>query len=376
MRVTGCSCATSAPTRAPSVRARRRADGRPRAQRRRQDQPARGAVLRLHRALVPDAPTSARSCASARRPRGSRCGTRGRRRRARARASASSPARPKRMTRRRRAGRAPDRRRRRGRWSACSCPTASSSSRARRRCAARTSTSSSPRCGPPAPATRRAYSAALAQRNALLAAIRAGRAGRGSLPAWDAELARHGHRAARRPRRGRRAARRAVRPTLRRARPRAARPSSSTARARRRRRRRARRRAGRAPGGDLERGFTGTARTATSSRCCATAASCAPTGRRASSASALLALLLAERDGLADERGAPPLMLLDDVMSELDATAASCWSTRLRGGGQSVITTTDLATCPAPSDAGVTRVAVVGRPRPAGRRRRGGGSPR
>ena len=40
--------------------------------------------------------------------------------------------------------------------------------------------------------TRRAYAAALAQRNALLASIRAGRAGRGSLPAWDAELARHG----------------------------------------------------------------------------------------------------------------------------------------------------------------------------------------
>ena len=40
--------------------------------------------------------------------------------------------------------------------------------------------------------TRRAYSAALAQRNALLSAIRAGRAGRGSLPAWDQELARHG----------------------------------------------------------------------------------------------------------------------------------------------------------------------------------------
>src|SRR5687768_14424636 len=41
-------------------------------------------------------------------------------------------------------------------------------------------------------ATRRAYAAALAQRNALVAAIRAGRTGRGSLPAWDAELARHG----------------------------------------------------------------------------------------------------------------------------------------------------------------------------------------
>src|SRR5436190_9727201 len=41
-------------------------------------------------------------------------------------------------------------------------------------------------------ATRRAYTQALAQRNALLARVRAGRASRASLPAWDAELARHG----------------------------------------------------------------------------------------------------------------------------------------------------------------------------------------
>src|SRR4051812_49496647 len=41
-------------------------------------------------------------------------------------------------------------------------------------------------------ATRRAYAQALAQRNALLLRIRAGRASRASLPAWDAELARHG----------------------------------------------------------------------------------------------------------------------------------------------------------------------------------------
>src|SRR4051794_25803541 len=41
-------------------------------------------------------------------------------------------------------------------------------------------------------AARRGYTAALAQRNALVASIRAGRAGRASMPAWDAELARHG----------------------------------------------------------------------------------------------------------------------------------------------------------------------------------------
>src|ERR671916_30216 len=40
--------------------------------------------------------------------------------------------------------------------------------------------------------SRRGYSQALAQRNALLARIRSGRASRSSLPAWDAELARHG----------------------------------------------------------------------------------------------------------------------------------------------------------------------------------------
>ena len=41
-------------------------------------------------------------------------------------------------------------------------------------------------------ATRRAYSQALAQRNALLARVRSGRGSASSLPAWDAELARHG----------------------------------------------------------------------------------------------------------------------------------------------------------------------------------------
>ena len=40
--------------------------------------------------------------------------------------------------------------------------------------------------------TRSAYSRALAQRNALVARIRAGAAGPAALDAWDAELARHG----------------------------------------------------------------------------------------------------------------------------------------------------------------------------------------
>src|SRR5947199_118551 len=60
---------------------------------------------------------------------------------------------------------------------------------------------------------------------------------------------------------------------------------------------------------------------------------------------ALLALLLAEREVLAAERGAPPLILLDDVMSELDADRRALLVERL-GEGQSVITTTDLAHVP------------------------------
>ena len=42
-------------------------------------------------------------------------------------------------------------------------------------------------------------------------------------------------------------------------------------------------------------------------------------GSRGQQRLGLLALLLAEREALAESRGAPPLMLLDDVMSELDA---------------------------------------------------------
>ena len=40
-------------------------------------------------------------------------------------------------------------------------------------------------------ATRRAYAQTLAQRNALIARIRAGVGGRGSLASWDAQLAAH-----------------------------------------------------------------------------------------------------------------------------------------------------------------------------------------
>ena len=103
----------------------------------------------------------------------------------------------------------------------------------------------------------------------------------------------------------------------------------------------------------------GTARIATTCRCSATAASCGRTDRRGQQRLGLLALLLAEREALAETRGAPPLMLLDDVMSELDAGRRARLVDVLRAGGQSVITTTDLAHVPGAEDAGVARLAIA-----------------
>jgi DNA replication and repair protein RecF len=73
----------------------------------------------------------------------------------------------------------------------------------------------------------------------------------------------------------------------------------------------------------------------------------------------LLALLLAERDAIAQHRGAPPVMLLDDVMSELDQVRREALVELLRArDGQAVITTTDLEHVPGAMDDGVVRIAV------------------
>jgi len=73
---------------------------------------------------------------------------------------------------------------------------------------------------------------------------------------------------------------------------------------------------------------------------------------------ALLALLRAERDVLASERGRMPLLLLDDVMSELDADRRELLAGELSGAGQSVIATTDLAHVPGAGAATVTRLRI------------------
>ena len=75
---------------------------------------------------------------------------------------------------------------------------------------------------------------------------------------------------------------------------------------------------------------------------------------------ALLALLVAEREAIGEQRRTPPLMLLDDVMSELDLNRRRALVELLRDtGGQSIITATDLEQIPGGNDAEVTRLAVA-----------------
>jgi DNA replication and repair protein RecF len=57
-------------------------------------------------------------------------------------------------------------------------------------------------------------------------------------------------------------------------------------------------------------------------------------------------------------RPAPPVMLLDDVMSELDRDRRELLADELRAGGQSIIATTDLAHVPGATDASVARLRI------------------
>jgi DNA replication and repair protein RecF len=209
-------------------------------------------------------------------------------------------------------------------------------------------------------ATRRAYGRALAQRNALLAAIRSGRASRDSLRAWDAELARHGI--------ALRDDRAAVVDLLA---PRFAALAEALglgagAELRYRPRSTAVDADGLAAelaervGSDLERGFTGHGPHRDDVAFLRAGRELRAYGSQGEQRLALLALLLAERETLAQERDTLPLMLLDDVMSELDPDRRGLLAELLRGAGQSVITTTDLGHVPGAESAGVARLAVAG----------------
>src|SRR5207244_13344673 len=61
----------------------------------------------------------------------------------------------------------------------------------------------------------------------------------------------------------------------------------------------------------------------------------------------VLALILAEARLLAERRGSPPLLLLDDVLSELDAVRRTSLLAALPRGGQALVTATSLDALPA-----------------------------
>jgi DNA replication and repair protein RecF len=207
-------------------------------------------------------------------------------------------------------------------------------------------------------ATRRAYAQALAQRNALIAQIRSGRGLRSSSATWDRQLAGYGiglmtDRAT--------AVEALAEPftrltaalglegeaTLRYC-PRSRATTSEELAAELAERLE----------GDLERGFTGHGPHRDDLAIKHLGRELRTYGSQGQQRVALLALLLAEREVIAVRRELPPLMLLDDVMSELDEARRQALVQLLLRDGQSLITTTDLAHVPGALEEGVLRIEV------------------
>jgi DNA replication and repair protein RecF len=208
--------------------------------------------------------------------------------------------------------------------------------------------------------TRTAYSRALAQRNALLGRIRAGACGPGALDAWDVELARHGVRlmadrgeavdGLRAP-----FAELAGRlglagvPELR-YRPRSEATDEEGLAVELGERRAA----------DLDRGFTAHGPHRDELQLQLDGVALRAYGSQGQQRTALLALLFAERELLAERRRRPPLMLLDDVMSELDVERRELLAGLLRSGGQAVVTATEPEHVPGVEQGELVRVRDLG----------------
>jgi DNA replication and repair protein RecF len=207
---------------------------------------------------------------------------------------------------------------------------------------------------------RRAYGQALAQRNALISRIRSGRASRDSLGSWDGQLARLGIELMRQ----RSQATDAIAQTMVRIGADLGLGQELTAAYR------PRSRAADAEGlkaelqdrveGDIERGFTGHGPHRDDLAMLLAGRDLRPYGSQGQQRVALLALLLAEREAIAEQRGTPPVMLLDDVMSELDQARRQALVDLLRSRhGQSILTTTDLEHVPGAQEESVSRIAVA-----------------
>ncbi len=207
-------------------------------------------------------------------------------------------------------------------------------------------------------ATRRAYAQTLAQRNALLARIRAGRAAPDSLDAWDGELARHAVAlsatraeatallAPAFPAQARSLGLSGDAELCYRPRSHAADPESFVAELRERR------------AGEIDRGVSAHGPHRDDLVLLRDGRDLRTYGSQGEQRLALLALLLTERETLARERGRAPVMLLDDVMSELDLERRERLVAQLADDGQSLITTTELAHVPGGDAATVTRLRV------------------
>ena len=83
-------------------------------------------------------------------------------------------------------------------------------------------------------------------------------------------------------------------------------------------------------------------------------------GSQGQQRAALLALLFAEREALLQARRVTPLLLLDDVMSELDPGRRELLVTRLAAGGQTLITAADEESLPAPARQAMVRMPSPG----------------
>jgi DNA replication and repair protein RecF len=199
--------------------------------------------------------------------------------------------------------------------------------------------------------TRRRYSRALAQRNALLGRIRAGVAAPGSLDAWDRELAA----AAIALIADRREAVGLLAPAFAQAasglglggdvdlryRPRSDAVDAETLAAELGERRDA----------DLRRGYTGWGPHLDELALEAGGRSLRRYGSQGQQRTALLALLFAEHRVLLDDGRPPPLMLLDDVASELDAEHRALLVDHLvQRGGQAMVTATEPRQLPRPAE--------------------------
>lgn len=208
-------------------------------------------------------------------------------------------------------------------------------------------------------ATRRAYAQTLAQRNALIARVRMNGAPRASLSTWDRQLAQRGialmqHRAD---------AVGCVSEAFARLgsalgldgewaieyRPRSRAIDAPQLEAELEERR----------AGDLERGFTAHGPHRDDMATLRDGRDLRVYGSQGQQRLALLALLLSEREAIIASRRTPPLLLLDDVMSELDRERREALVALLRGSrGQAVITTTDLEHVPGAAATDVARLEV------------------